>query len=510
MELQLTNASHQMEQPQGTCRTQLSVAGEVTLPGSLREAARVLHADAMAVAESAEALQDRVSVSGRVVFRVLYAQGDPVRLDSIEASADFTHLCELPGVSPRAQVDAQTQVEHVEASVSGGRMTMRAVVRMDARAMSCAPVEVLTGVQGKTAQTSASQIRLRRTAARGSADVLLREEFPLPADLMIRQTLMARAIAGQPDASGGQGRIGLNGEVVLEAVHASDLPGKPIVTTRHTLPVQQAVDVTGEEGDRLDGRITVKDVAVASQDFGEGEHTLRAEVLLGLTAFADKEENVAVLRDAYTTSGDDLRLEHASVPVRVGDNRMHAAESVKLPLLLPDHAPKLRTALAAFATPVMTAADMQGQRLMTEGVLEANLIYLPDSGDTPVSVRLETPFRTSFAAAADREDLITLTASDVEAVPVTSDRIELRCVLHLAVDGVQTETADLVTRAASVPAEAPVEDMVLYFVQPGETAWDIARRYRVPENSLRTLNPELTGEPKTGQGVLVWRRSARE
>ena len=510
MELQLNNASLQMEQPQGTCRTQVSVAGEVTLPGSLREAARVLHADAMAVAENAEALQDRVSVSGRVVFRVLYAQGDPERLDSIEASADFTHLCELSGVTPRAQVDASAQVEHVEAGVSGGRMTMRAVVRVDARAVSCAPVEALTDVQGSSAQTRVSQIRLRRTVARGSADVLLREEFPLPADLMIHQTLMARAIAGAADASGGQGRVGLNGEVVLEAVHASDLPGKPLVTTRHLLPVQQAVEVSGEEGDRIDGRITVKDVAVASQDFGEGERTLRAEVLLGLTAFADREENVSVLQDAYTTSGDDLRLEHASVPVRVGDNRMHAAESVKLPLLLPDHAPRLRTALAAFVTPVMTSSDMQGQRLLTEGVLEANLIYLPDSGDAPVSVRLETPFRTSFAAAAEKDDLITLAASDVEAVPVTSDRVELRCILRLAVDGLRTDMADLVTRASAVSADAPVEDVVLYFVQPGESAWDIACRYRIPEVSLRALNPELTSEPKPGQGVLVWRRSARE
>ena len=47
---------------------------------------------------------------------------------------------------------------------------------------------------------------------------------------------------------------------------------------------------------------------------------------------------------------------------------------------------------------------------------------------------------------------------------------------------------------------------VLYFTQPGEGAWEIARRYRIPESELRALNPDLQGDPKTGQGVVVWRR----
>lgn len=508
MEMYLNHADIQAEQPCGACRSQITVAGEVTIPGSLRETTSVLHSGAMAVVEKAEAMQDRISIGGRVVFCVLYTQGDSGRVDSIEAAADFSHLCDAPGVTAHAEVYAIAQVEQVSATVNGGRMTMRAVIRLSARAVSCGALDALTGIDGSQVEMRTEQITLRRTVGRGSADVLLREEFSLPADLAIQDTLGARATVVFHDTAGGQGRIGISGEVTIEAVHASDMPGKPLVVTRHTVPVSQSVEVTGETGEMLDGRITVKDVAVASQDMGDGERTLRAEVLLGLSAWSDKEETITLLTDAYTTSGDALRLESDVLPLRTGDRRMHAAESGKAALLLPDGAKPLRTMLAAFATPVLSSFTQQGSRLITEGSMEATLVYMTDDGDSPVSVQVNTPFRAAFAASAAPEDIVTLTAVNVESVPVTSDRVELRYILHADVEGVEAQPVSVVKDATAIPAAETTGDIVLYFTQPGEGTWDIARRYRIPVSELKQLNPDLTGEPKTGQGLVVWRRSA--
>lgn len=507
MEMHVNHTDILTEQPCGVCRSLINVEGDVTLPGSLRETNHVLHASAMAVVESAEAMQDRISLGGRVVFCVLYTQGDSGQVESIEATADFTHLCELPGAVPRAEVFAAAQVEQVSASVMGGRMTMRAAVRLCARAVKCETLDAISSIGGDHVEQRTEQIKLRRTVAKGSADVLLREEFSLPADLAIQDTLGARAAASFFDTAGGQGRIGLSGEVTIEATHASAMPGKPLVVTRHTVPVSQSVEINGDAGEMLCGRIIVKDVAVASQDMGDGERTLRAEVLLALNAWADREESAEVLTDAYTTSGDELRLERTQLHLRTGERRQQAAESGKAAILLPEGAKPIRTMLAAFAMPVMTAAAQQGSRLMTEGMLETTLIYMSDEGSAPVSVQVEAPFRAAFAASAAPEDIITLKATNVEAIPVTSDRVELRYILHADVEGMESQAVSVVTEATAIPAAETTQDIVLYFAQPGEGAWDIARRYRIPESELRALNPDLSGDPKTGQGVVVWRRS---
>lgn len=508
MEMKLIRESIQLEQPLGRGRAVAAVSGEATLPGGLREEARVLATDAMAVVEGTEALQDRVNVSGRVIFRVLYTQGDPSKVSAIEATADFLHPCSLPGAQPRASALANAQVQRADARVVNGRLSMRAEVGLDVRALSAAPVEAVMAVDGlDDVEVRTQSATIRRTASQGSGDTLLREEMALPEELGVRETLYASATAVLGEATGGLGRIGLSGQVLLEAVHASALPGKPLVVTRHSIPFSQSVEISGEDGDLLEGRVTVKDVAVASQEEGSGGQTLRAEVLLGLQGWAEREENVSLLCDAYTTSGDDLHLTNRTIQCRTGSERFSAAESFRTSVLLPDSAPPVRSVLAALVCPVLTGHEQSGGRLNAEGRLDVTLLYMTDGSAAPVSVRLQEPFRAAFSAEAGDDAMLTIAATEADAKPVTSDRIELRCVLRLQGDGILSENVQVITDAQSVAVAPPPEEIVLCFTQPGETLWDIARRYRAPESSVRALNPGLAEEPAAGQGVVIWRRS---
>ena len=246
MDMRLLKESVQLERLAAQGESQAVVEGEMTLPGGLREEARVLHAGGMAVAEAVEALQDKVSVSGKVAFHALYTQGDPGKVNALEATADFTHIMDMPGVAPRCRCRAEARVEHVEAGVSGGRLTMKAIVRLFGRAMTQQPVEALTGMAGvEGLEMSTRQITVKRTVAEGAGETLLREEFALPEGLKIRDTLYGTATAQLNDVTGGLGRIGMTGQVNLEVVHASNMPGKPVVVTRHTMPFDYAVELTG-------------------------------------------------------------------------------------------------------------------------------------------------------------------------------------------------------------------------------------------------------------------------
>ena len=145
MDMRAEKGSIQLERPLGRCESLFPVEGDVTLPGSLRETTNILYTCAMAVVESAEAMQDRVNVSGRVIFRVLYTQGNSAKAESIEAAADFTHVCEMKGAQPGSEVFACAEAAHASAAVQGGRVHMKAEVQLHARAVLGEPMEVITG-----------------------------------------------------------------------------------------------------------------------------------------------------------------------------------------------------------------------------------------------------------------------------------------------------------------------------------------------------------------------------
>ena len=146
MDAQLRKETVTMEQVTAHGASQAVVEGEITLPGGLREETHVLHAGGMAVVDSAESGADRATLSGKVIFHVLYTQGVPYQVHVVEATADFIHQCDLPGAQPKGRVQAQARVEHVDASVQGGRLNMRAIVQLDARGASTQALEVLRGI----------------------------------------------------------------------------------------------------------------------------------------------------------------------------------------------------------------------------------------------------------------------------------------------------------------------------------------------------------------------------
>lgn len=506
MEMQLIRQEMRLEQPLRTARASAVVTGEVTLPGGLREETRVLAATAAAVAEQADVSQERVNVRGRVVFHILYTQGDPEKPQAIEASADFMQPLSVPGAQVQGRAEAAVQVQSVEARAVGGRLSLRADVNVDVKTWLMRPVEVIAGVEGSDdVETMTREATISLRAASGTADVLLREELALPAEMQIRDTLFASAVPVVEDVTGGVGRVGISGHVLMEAVHASALPGRPVVVTRHTIPFTRSVEVSGSQGETLDGSVSVRDVAVASQMDGDGM-IMRAEVLLSLEAGVDEVRTQSVMLDAYTTSGDMLRLTGQELTCRTGSQRIHAAESGRVTLRLPEGAPPVRTVLAAFAEPVWEEFAGDGSRTLITGVMDVTLVYMTDGSAAPVSQHFREPFRVTFAEMLPPDSLVQLTAVEAEALPVTSDRVEVRCILRLDAACDTAESVALLTGGQVTEGNEPSCDLTLYYVQPGERLWDVARRYRVTVDSVRALNPDLRGEVTAGQGVLVWRR----
>lgn len=492
----------------GQSLSQAVVEGEIALPGGLREETSVLSSEAMAVLEKSDVDADRVTVDGKVTFHVLYTQGDPTHVSALEASAEFSHPMEFPGAQTGMSAPVSLMVEHVEANAQGGRLRLMAILRVQARVFSDEPLSVVTGVRGpqglmlRTDTLSGCQ-----TVAQGAQDVLVRDECELGAVLQITDTLYATAIATVQDVMGGEERATISGSILLEVTHRSTMPSRPLVVTRHTIPFEETLSLAGENGDSLCACATVKDVAVLSQEGQEdGARTLRAEVLLSLSAHATRQRDVCLLLDAYTTEGESLSLDTQTVRRALSHRQVHTAESGKLTLLL-DGQPAVRTPLRAALRPVITDLTRAGGKLNVEGMMETTLLYMTDDTEVPQSYQTEEPFRMSFACDLSLPESLILTPGNIEVTGITSDRVEVKYILHMDCYDVQLAGEELVTDVITLPAEKAEPGIILYFSQAGESLWDIAKRYRVSLDSLKRMNPALEdGASEQPQRVILWRR----
>ncbi len=511
MEMKIVRESVEVERLIAASEEQAVVEGEVALPGSMRDAARILHTDAQIIVGNVETLADRLALDGQVVFHVLYTQGDPTRVQTLEAACDFSHQMELGGVTPRMQANLLSSVLEAKAQGSGGRLLLRAVVSLNAQVLSALPVLVVRDLTGLDSLRSRNQsMSICRTVGEGEAETLLREEYEIPAALHVVETLYAAARPQVTEISGGEGRTTISGNVMLDVYHASDMKELPLVVTHHTMTFEQPVDIRGSGGQTLQAMPHVRDVMVNSIESGDGDRVLRAEVVLASQVIATQQESQTMLNDAYTLYGSDVALERLPMQIHTQNHYQVAREAGKLMMQLPDKSAPVGTVLAAFVHPTIVERERIGGRVTVDGVLGVTVVYLPPDSDQPVSAQKDELFSMTFPCNIPEDATLQIVPLDVEAAGITSDRVEVRYMLQLTASACGTQRVDVAVDARMLPCEDQNGDaqqggMVLYYPQTGETLWDVARRYRVDEAALSRLNPAME-QPRSDRAILIYQR----
>ncbi len=510
MELQCIKDHLETEQVLLTRPTQVTVEAEAALPGGLREEAKVYYADAAAHVQAGELAAGRILAEGKVVFHALYAQGDMGHVAALETAADFSQSLPLKEENAAAvgTVRPRAQVQQVSAKAFNGRLILRAVLLLTAEAVLPRTVSYVRDLaQDDVILKDMQVLSIQRAVGEGEGQMLLKEEVELSDVLQVKETLYANAQAQVEDIFGGaDGRATVTGSLLLEAYHTSLMPGRPLIYTRHSLPFEHTVNLSGALGSQLSAHTGVRDVAVLSQDHGDGGKIMRAEVQLLTQLSAVETAETEVLRDAFTTQGETLDLNRQHVIFRTGTINEQTAESGKTTLVLPEGSARVKTALLGFLRPVLMQAEQKNGKLTAEGVMEATLLYMTDDSDVPISVTMEEPFRMVFATDAPADAALDISITQVDANAVTGDRVEMKYIMHLHASGVTKAQADVTVNAEAAAAQPIEKGVALYFVQPGDSLWNIARHYRMDPKAITAMNPELTGPMAPGTPVITYRK----
>ena len=499
MELELTRKTLRFERLVTRGEEQVTIEGEATLPGSMRDAVTVLCVQAQAHLDQVQAGVGEAGVRGRVCFQVLYTQGDLTRVRALETSCNFDHTMALDGVTPQMRLCASAAVQETEGIAGSGRMTLRALLGVTAEAFETIEKELVTGVSGvRDAMGEPETGTLRRESLQtrmqtvtycigetlGTGKALVREEFDLPAKLGVGDVLCATATATAGDCSGGSGRVGVSGVIEVRVLHRAAENGSPLVTTTHELPYELSIDAQLPDGAQPQATAEIVDVMADSVE-NEKSRTLRVEAEVQVSLRLCRQREVELLEDLYSTSGPVLEPVTEAVDVHTFEETTDVRESTRIQAALPKDAPPIDTMLAVFVQPTMSAVSPNGRRLDAEGVMSITLIYLPVDSDIPYAVHTREPFAMTFPVEA--AEGVTAQAYAIEASPgpTTSDRAEVRCVLGLRATQHGVRRVRGVTDVTVRPQEKQEVGFVLVWPAAGESRWDTARRLRVAESSLR-------------------------
>lgn len=488
MALELTKQTIEIENGVGAKTAQALVRAEALVPGAGREAIEVLLTNASVELGAPEAQTDRLVIEGTVRCQAVYRQGAETTLRALTAQSTLSQVFDMPGVTPGLSANACANVDHVEARYENGHMIFLTTVALGAQVFRLSPAEVVTSIAEVEAQTQFEDLVSVKTIADSQASALLREEVALPGALDARTALMDWGQATVDSYEADLGGVRVKGKVFVESLIASGVEGRPAATVKYALDYDQLVEVPEWLAQEVFATAALNRLETRVEHGGEGEDStlvIEAEVSVNVTSLG--KDAVTALSDAYATGGQQISVERDRVSLVTEIECQRCTELVKGALLLSENAPGVGSIVAVVVHPNISGWGTNGESQI-EGVLEANILYMPGGSDRIACAQSELPFSVRCPGTLNDQSVVRIDVLSAEANALMSDRVELRCMLQVTTITRFTLGTEVVCGATEGESIKRRPGIILFWPTGDDNLWSIGRRYSVSVDEVRQMN----------------------
>lgn len=505
---------------------QATAESDIIVPDINPDVLKILRVSARAYVTQKNVQQDRAYIQGVIKLNILYVPEsfECGKIKAINTSLDFSHIAEAKGAKPGMCINAEAECESIsDTLVNSRKLNVKCTVGVSVKICACSEKELAVSVpEEDNLELKCSKLKLINYAADADREFVISERLDLPAGKPhICEILKLGAAASTAELRITEGKAVVRGELKLSVLYsgapdhaeteADDGSAESIEFAEYTLPFTEVFDSAGlKEG--MEGEIDycIKDINCSAQDGENGENTcLNADIIVGALVKATELTEISVIEDAYSTTSNISPKKKAYDIERLLDSGYIQIPQKEI-LEIPDYLPEIQKVCDISAVPSVTDISVSGDCATVKGIISVNLLYITRSPELPVAGFDKTfEFTHSFELCEPCEDSVCEAKITGEHLSYTlsGDRaLELRLINSLSIKCMASDKTEFIDEIEE--DDAPLRELppvIIYFVQPGDTLWDIAKRFRSSSEKIAADNSISDNLIKPGQKLMIFR-----
>lgn len=496
-----------------TRETEELFENSIIVPDSKPDVKTLLVTNAECFVGKVEKSGRMLEVSGEIKYRILYAADTPDnRLESITCRFPWSVTCQRPKTDAEVGVVADCRCQHTEANlVNGRKIVARSVASLVCRFFEIASSDISREIEGENVYVRSMPINVVSLKDNLDTVVKVGQNVALPhGSPAIGEILYAKMNLGNPEVRYEEDGACLECKGTLNMLYRGDMSEDSVesVVLEFPVKVNTGIDPGGEN--IVLASASLRNWEVEPKEDSDGIFTqVSVSMDVEVNAQAVRHEEQQVVEDAYSTNA---LLNLNRIPLEIVTDERELVENHEIS----NHV-RLETATGSLDEIYMVSvgkknvlSNISDNMINVHGNIGVDVVYLADRKTRDVRSRtVEIPFNKSLPLPdGDNWQVIESDCfiEDTGFEVISNDSVDINVKISIRLRLCKRARYDCIESIEEVRSEAPARKapITLYFAQPGDTLWSIAKHYRVPLETLaRDNNMDPKDVPEVGRKLFI-------
>ena len=495
---------------------QFYIDGDYNVPDAKRDVGKVILSDGMLQVEEMKQVESYLKVSGKLEFKILYMADEMVPAPaSLEGRIPFEEMIYLEQ-EPEGTLALKTaDVDLTVTVIHSRKLNIKTLAEITIVMEKCTGEEITTDVEGEIPIfKKMKEEELLKVFATGKDTYRIKEEIALSGTKENIGTLLWTDVTGgKADTQIGTDELLIQGELNVFCLYET-VEGKTDWVSRMVLYEGRIECVGAMPGMYHQAVLRLVDVGVEPRMDENGEmRILGIEATLEVRLVVYEEERIQILEDMYM-------LDHICVP-DIKEKRFfrlnlqnHSKCRISEELTLPELKDDILQICHCKGKIQMDTMKAEEDGIHIEGVLHLQFLYVREDDQAPFGVwNGMVPFSYLLENGGGEPDMDDLdwTVEQLSVGLMGSGEVEVKAVL--AFNCFQKEPVQIQNIESAEFRLVDTEELenrpgiVGYFVQNGDTLWNLAKKYNTTVENIKEVNHMEKEDVNKGDKILIFKQN---
>lgn len=435
-----------------------------------------------------EILEGRIRIDGCVDAYIMYlTDSDESMVRGINTSIDFTHVIDIDRCSSDMSLELNACLNNIKCDVLNGRkISLKAEVEINVKVFENSNEDIIKKIIDiENIQKQNKLININSLVGEGDTNVIIKDSLSVDEGCNLGEILKVNCDITNKEYKTSYNKILAKADFCIKIMYLTE--ENSIKTMQAKIPVMGFIDIQNvSEENMCDTNYILKNLIVKPNNTDVNLINIEAEI--GVDAKAYDTKNIEIIDDIYSP---DYNVEFTTKDIETLSEKNSCNQKIFLDENININEMGIKNILDVETEQKINNLNIMNDKIIYEGEVNLKIIF-ESYNTTNIEVKnLQIPFNAEVNTLQNTNNMNINTSIDIlnQSYNMSNDNLQIKLELEINVNLFKISKLRIIDSLNIEEYENRSNSgMTIYFVKPGDTLWNIAKKFRTTYNDICEAN----------------------